>query len=176
MFFQRTAARVLFVSIGATAILAGCAATPMAPTVQVSPGRGKSMDQFAVDNSFCRQYASDQVQGSVNSANSQAVAAMLMRDEDDSSPPVLGVSMQNNIQAEYDGAFGRCMFANHNIVPGYAMPRIRTARPAVHRATPAAANASASAPGASTWVQPTTSTSSASSSSGASGWVAPKTQ
>lgn len=178
MLFRRTAARLLFVSMGAAALLAGCATAPMAPTVQVTPGRGKSADQFQVDDSFCRQYAGDQVKGLVNSANSQAVAALLTREDDDPNPPVLGVSQQNNIQAEYDGAYGRCMYANHNNVPGYAPVRVRTAHP-VHRATPAVEKASASAPAPSTWVAPTTTSTSSSgsgsssSSSGSSGWVAP---
>jgi hypothetical protein len=158
-----------FVTVGVW--LAGCAATPMAPTLQVTPGRGKSPEQFTVDDNYCRQYAGDQVKGLVNSANSVAVAAMLSRDQDDDSPAVLGANQQGNIQGEYDQAYGRCMFANHNIVPGYGPPRPRIVR---HRApTPDASKASASAPSAANWVAPKSGTSSGSGSD-ASGWVAPK--
>jgi hypothetical protein len=168
MLIRQTLAGCLFVSVGATILLTGCASTPLSPTVQVTPGRGKTVEQFAAETTYCKQYAGDHVQGSVSNANGQALAAMLTRDQDDDSPPVLAASQQGNIQAEYDNAFGWCMFSEHNIVPGYGARRTRTVR-AVHHTAPAADKATAAVPASTTWVAPTT----AASSTGSSGWVAP---
>jgi hypothetical protein len=105
---------------------------------------------------------------------------MLTRDEDDDSPPVLGANQQGGIQAEYDRAYGWCMYSEHNVVPGYGARPVRTARPR-KPATPTADKVSAPA-SASTWVAPTTASSGAaaggsgSSGSGgaaATGWVQP---
>ena len=43
-------------------LLAACAETPMGPTVQVLPGRGKSFDAFRIDDANCRGFAQNQLQ------------------------------------------------------------------------------------------------------------------
>ena len=44
-------------------IVAGCTTLPSGPSVMVLPGTGKTFDQFRVDDSVCRQYASTQTGG-----------------------------------------------------------------------------------------------------------------
>ncbi len=56
-------------------LLAGCAQTPMGPTVQVMPGPGKSFDQFQYDQSSCKGFAEQAVAGQAQNANNQAVGA-----------------------------------------------------------------------------------------------------
>lgn len=46
-------------------LLAGCVTYPTGPSVMVLPGTGKGFDQFRYDDSFCRQYAYEQVGGKV---------------------------------------------------------------------------------------------------------------
>jgi len=61
--------------IGVLATLAGCAAPPMGPMVQVLPGPGKTFDAFQYDQANCKAYASDQVRGQAEVANQRAVGA-----------------------------------------------------------------------------------------------------
>jgi hypothetical protein len=49
MIVRRSAAGHLVTLACVAAMLAGCAATPMGPTVQVMPGPGKSFDAFQAD-------------------------------------------------------------------------------------------------------------------------------
>ena len=44
-------------------LLAACASIPSGPSVMVLPGSGKTFDQFREDDSYCKQYASEQVRG-----------------------------------------------------------------------------------------------------------------
>jgi uncharacterized protein YcfJ len=60
-------------SLAALAVLAGCATEPMGPTVQVLPAANKPFEAFQDDQSVCKQYASQQVAGQVDKANSQGV-------------------------------------------------------------------------------------------------------
>ncbi|MBA4141995.1 MAG: hypothetical protein H0X43_03100 [Nitrosospira sp.] len=43
--------------------LASCATIPSGPGVMALPGSGKTFDEFRDDDSYCRQYASEQVRG-----------------------------------------------------------------------------------------------------------------
>jgi hypothetical protein len=43
--------------------LASCATIPNGPSVMALPGTGKNFDQFREDDAFCRQYATEQVEG-----------------------------------------------------------------------------------------------------------------
>ena len=43
--------------------VAGCVSMPSGPSVLVLPGSGKNFDQFRGDDSYCKQYASEQVGG-----------------------------------------------------------------------------------------------------------------
>lgn len=44
-------------------LLGACASIPSGPSVMVLPGSGKTFDQFRGDDSYCRQYASEQAGG-----------------------------------------------------------------------------------------------------------------
>jgi len=46
-----------------TLALAGCAVAPTGPGVMTLPGTGKSFDEFRADDSVCRQFANEQVNG-----------------------------------------------------------------------------------------------------------------
>jgi len=131
-------------------MLAGCAQTPMGPTVQVMPGPGKSFDAFQADQANCKGYAASQVQGQADAANQQAVGAGVLT-------TVLGAGLgaaiggaagnagagaaiggasgaglgaaygangssyaQMSIQQQYDNAFSQCMYAKGEQVPGFA--------------------------------------------------------
>ena len=137
-------------SCAAVALLVGCAATPMGPTVQVMPGPGKSFDAFQGDNASCKVFAADQVRGQADAANQRAIGAAALT-------TVLGVGLgaatgaafgnagagaaigaasgatggaaygagnsgneQYGIQVQYDNAFSQCMYAKGEQVPGYA--------------------------------------------------------
>ena len=44
-------------------LLSACASIPSGPSVMVLPGSGKTFDQFRGDDSYCKQYAGEQVGG-----------------------------------------------------------------------------------------------------------------
>lgn len=56
------------------ALLGGCASVPSGPSVMVLPGTGKSFEQFQADDSICRQWASQQVGTTVQSAATESTA------------------------------------------------------------------------------------------------------
>jgi hypothetical protein len=123
-------------------MLAGCAQTPMGPTVQVMPGPGKSLDAFQADQFGCRQFAENAVAGQAQNANNRAVGAAALT-------TVLGAGLgaaigggrgagigaasgalggtaigagassnaQMSIQDQYNNAFAQCMFTRGNMVP-----------------------------------------------------------
>jgi hypothetical protein len=150
MIVRRAAAGQLIISACVAAALAGCAATPMGPTVQVMPGPGKSFDAFQYDNASCKSFAAGQVQGQADAANQQAVGTGVLT-------TVIGAGLgaavgagfgnagagaavgaasgaglgsaygasgssyaQLSIQQQYDNAFAQCMYAKGEQVPGYA--------------------------------------------------------
>ncbi|MDD3370635.1 MAG: hypothetical protein PHE27_02295, partial [Alphaproteobacteria bacterium] len=45
----------------------------MGPTVRALPGKGKTFDQFASDNMYCKAYAQDQIRGQAERANETGV-------------------------------------------------------------------------------------------------------
>jgi hypothetical protein len=139
-----------FLAVGVIMTLAGCASTPMGPTVPVMPGPGKSIESFQSDNAACKAYASEEVKGQADAANQRAVGTALLT-------TVLGVGLgaatggiagnagagaavgaatgagvggaigganssndQFNIQQQYNNAFSQCMYAKHDQVPGFA--------------------------------------------------------
>ena len=136
-------------SAGILGLLAGCAATPLGPTVQVMPGPGKSFKSFEVDQSSCKTYAAGQVQGQADAANQRAAGTAVVG-------TLLGAGLgaaiggatghagqgaaigaatgagtgtafgannssydQLSIQAQYDNAYSQCMFAKGDQVPGF---------------------------------------------------------
>ena len=150
MTVRRAAAGHLAMSACIAATLAGCAATPMGPTVQVMPGPGKSFDTFQSDQASCKGYAAGQVQGQAEAANQQAVGAGVLTTAIGAglgaavggaygnagagaavgaapgagTGAVIGATGSSNaqmsIQQQYDNAFSQCMYAKGEQVPGYA--------------------------------------------------------
>ena len=134
----------------AVALLAGCAATPMGPTVNVMPGPGKSFEIFQVDQANCKSFAESQVAGQAQAVNNQAVGgaalgtllgaglgagigaatgnagagAAIGAATGLGAGTVYGSSNTGNaqysIQVQYDNAFSQCMYAKGEQVPGYA--------------------------------------------------------
>ncbi len=136
-----TTALSLFASV---LLLAACAETPMGPTVQVLPGRGKSFDAFRIDDANCRGFAQNQVAGQAQNANNRAVGAAALGTVlgaglgaaigggqgaaiGAGSGALLGTGVganssanqQFSIQQQYDNAYAQCMFAAGNLVPGF---------------------------------------------------------
>ena len=127
--------------------LAGCAATPMGPMVQVMPGPGKPFAEFQADDASCRNFAAGQVAGQAQAVNQNAVGGAVLG-------TVLGAGLgaaigggrgaaigaasgaglgtayganatayqQGGIQMQYDGAYAQCMYSRGDQVPGYAPP------------------------------------------------------
>jgi hypothetical protein len=154
MFVFRVAARRLACSVATAALLAGCAATPMGPTVQVMPGPGKTFDAFQADNTTCKGFAAQQVQGQADASNQRAVGTALLATALGAGVGAAGGALggnagagaavggavgagagtaigasnnsgdQQNIQAQYDNAFSQCMYAKGEQVPGYAPPSV----------------------------------------------------
>ncbi len=134
-------------------LLAGCAQTPMGPTVQVMPGSGKPFEAFQADQFACKQYSEQSVAGQAENANTRGVGAAALT-------TVLGAGLgaaigggrgagigaasgalggagigaasssnaQMTIQQQYDNAYSQCMYAKGNMVPGY-MPMMQQAPP-----------------------------------------------
>src|SRR5580698_3808639 len=72
--FRQTVCKVSAIGL----LLAGCAQTPMGPTVNVMPGPGKPFDVFAADQQTCKGYAQSAVQGQADSANNQAAGTAVV--------------------------------------------------------------------------------------------------
>jgi hypothetical protein len=130
-------------------LLAGCAETPLGPTVQVMPGPGKSFEQFRIDQASCKAYAADQVRGQAEHANQRAVGAAALTTALGVGVGALAGSVTGNmgagaaiggaagmgvgagvgagnsgnaqygIQQQYDNAFAQCMYAKGEQVAGY---------------------------------------------------------
>jgi hypothetical protein len=135
---------------GALALLAGCAQTPMGPTVQVMPGPGKSFDSFRIDQMDCRGYAEQMVAGQAQNANNRAVGGAVLTTAlgaalgagigaaagNAGAGAAIGAGAgaaggglyganastneQYGIQQQYDNAFAQCMYSKGNQVPGWA--------------------------------------------------------
>jgi uncharacterized protein YcfJ len=150
MIVRRATAGQFIISVCVATALAGCAATPMGPTVQVMPGPGKSFDTFRSDQSDCKNYAASQVQGQADAANQRAVGAAALTTllgaglgaavggaaGDAGAGAAIGAAAgagtgtaigangssydQMNIQQQYDNSFSQCMYSKGEQVPGYA--------------------------------------------------------
>jgi outer membrane lipoprotein SlyB len=126
----------------AALLLAGCASTPMGPTVRAMPPQGKSFDQFAMEQATCKQYAADQVRGQAERANTtgilEGVAGTALGAGlgaavgggqgaaiGAASGAVVGTAVgastsgheQKSIQRQYDDAYLQCMASKGNNVP-----------------------------------------------------------
>lgn len=131
----------MLIAISTLTLLAGCVTPPMGPMIPVEPGPGKSPQAFDQDDEYCRDYASDKVQGRVNAANDEAVQRGLIGTiigaglgaavgntkgaiVGGTAGAVIGSSSgagysQHGVQREYDMAYARCMASRGNDVPGW---------------------------------------------------------
>jgi len=129
-------------------LLAGCATTPVGPTVRVMPGPYKPFEVFQRDQYECTQYADFQVAGNADAANTRALGATVIgaglglalgaATGDGNAATAgavaggavgatIGAGMSDeanySIQRRYDIAYAQCMYSKGNQVPGYARPR-----------------------------------------------------
>ena len=79
------------VAFWAGVLLTACATVPRGPSVMVLPGSGKSLEQFRIDDTACREWAVQQV-----------------GPHDDSWM----------MQRRYDIAYQQCMYVRGNQIPG----------------------------------------------------------
>jgi len=125
-------------------ILAACTSEPTGPDVAVSPGYGKSYNQFNDDDVVCRHYASDQVSGTVQQGNDSAIKSGVVGTAIGAvaggiigggrgaavgagTGLVVGSAVGanssqnagNRAQRNYDGYYQQCMYARGNNVPGW---------------------------------------------------------
>ena len=158
------AARPIVIAAGLASLLAGCATTPMGPTVQAMPGPGKTFDAFQADNNGCKAFASDQVRGQADVSNQRtagtvalgtvlgaglgaavggaygnagagaAIGAASGATTGTAYGAGSGANDQAMIQQQYDNAYSQCMYARGEQVPGYAP--VATAMPMPAAATP----------------------------------------
>jgi putative peptidoglycan binding protein len=135
-------------------LLAGCAQTPLGPTVQVMPGPGKSFDAFQYDQMACKQFAEQSVAGQAQDANNRAVGAAALTTvlgaglgaavgggrgaaigaaSGAVGGTAIGAGMSSNqqygIQQQYDNAFAQCMYAKGEMVPGYGPMMVQSPSP-----------------------------------------------
>ena len=121
MIIRTTAVRQIVVFSALAAMLAGCAGAPLGPTVQASPGRGKSMENFTTDQAGCKTFATSQIQGSVSASNTRAVLTSLNSNDDNAVATAAAGSANDQvlIQQQYDAAYGQCMVSKGEVVPGF---------------------------------------------------------
>lgn len=123
--------------------LVACASAPTGPSVAVMPGDGKTFEQFNADDAVCRQYASNQNSGAVESANNKAIgtaalgtligaaAGAAIGNSHQGAGAGAGVGLlagsavgageaqhgTNSAQRSYDISYSQCMYAKGNSVP-----------------------------------------------------------
>ena len=139
--------KVTAAGIATLIALAGCASPPPGPTVGVMPAPNKPFNEFANDQAICKQWASSEVAGQAQAANSQALGGAAVTTllgaglgaaigAASGSPGIgaaigaasgatVGGAMAANgsayanmpIQQRYDVAYSQCMYARGNQVP-----------------------------------------------------------
>ncbi|HEY1261477.1 MAG TPA: YMGG-like glycine zipper-containing protein [Stellaceae bacterium] len=134
-------------SLALLAALAACVAPPMAPTIPVAPGPGRTGAAFAADQAACQQYAYSQTAPQAAAANNQAVGSTLLS-------TALGAGLgaaigggrgaaigaasgaafgsvanasgagwaQLSLQQQYDALYASCMAGHGDQVPNFAPP------------------------------------------------------
>src|SRR5579863_6916994 len=133
--------------LSVAALLAGCATPPMGPSVAVMPAPNKPFEVFAQDQSICKQYASQQVAGGADQANSRGFGTALLTTVlgaglgaavgggrgaaiGAASGAVVGTAVgantsqgaQYTLQQRYDMAYAQCMATKGDRVPGARHP------------------------------------------------------
>lgn len=133
--------RLLGSSLG-TLLLAGCAQTPMGPTIPVMPGPNTSFSQFQNDQAVCRNFADQAVRDQAQGANLRGLGTAALTTALGAGLGAAigggqgagigaaagalggtGLTARNtsnantSIQAQYNNAFASCMFSLGNSVP-----------------------------------------------------------
>jgi len=134
----------------ALALLAGCAQMPSGPNIRVMPAPYKPFELFTADDAVCRDWAAnrvdpdavqaaDQTAGSVVAGTAAGAAAGgLIGGTSRSAATGAGVGLiagtiagaqaaewnSWSLQRRYDWAYGQCMYAKGNQVPGFAPIRV----------------------------------------------------
>lgn len=129
------------------AVLAGCVTPPMGPTIPSNPGPNKTFAAYQQDEVFCEDYASHRVAGQADAANDRAFGSALLGTAlgaglgaavgggrgagiGAASGAVVGTAVGANqsqhaqwsLQQRYNIAYGECMTAHGNQVPGGYYP------------------------------------------------------
>lgn len=135
----------LLCAASGASLLAGCAAPPLGPLVQVIPAPGKPYGQFVAEDNQCRASASNAVAGQAQIANNRAIGGAVLstalgaglgaivgggRGAAVGSVAGAGIGTglgagsssgaQGGIQAQYDTVYAQCMYASGNQLPGLA--------------------------------------------------------
>ena len=125
-------------------LLNACASEPMGPTLAVMPAPGKPFDVFQGDQTLCKQFAASEVQGGAQQANNKQVGTAVLGTLlgaglgaaigggrgaaiGAGAGAVGGTAIgsapvgreQYSLQQRYDLAYGQCMYARGNQVPGF---------------------------------------------------------
>jgi hypothetical protein len=133
---------IVIVGLAGTFGVAGCAQSPMGPTVQVMPGPNKPLGAFSSDQATCRRFAEQAVADQAQGANLRGLGGAALTTAlgtglgaavgggrgaaiGAGSGAVAGGGLaaantsrtQTSIQAQYDNAFAQCMFSLGNAVP-----------------------------------------------------------
>lgn len=136
--------KVLLSVLLAAAVLGGCASVPTAPNVMALPGTGRTFDEFRADDTYCRDYAYQQIGGKSreqvattaavqNAAVGTAIGAVAGAAIGGRSGAGAGAGMGlivgsasgaeasgravHGSQRHYDNAYVQCMYARGHRVP-----------------------------------------------------------
>ena len=121
--------------------LAGCAFTPMGPTVHVLPQAGKPFEVFASESTYCKQYAESQVHDQADAANQRGLVEGIAGTAlgaglgaalgggrgaavGAASGAIAGTAVggstsmheQRGIQQQYNDSYAQCMVAKGNTI------------------------------------------------------------
>lgn len=143
--FRRSAALAV-----ALLTLAGCATTPMGPTVNVMPGANEPYAVFQQDQAYCQSVAQQQVGNQAQAANNKAIGtaavgtvlgaafgaaigggrgAAIGAAAGAGTGTAYGADGSNNaqygIQQQYNNVYSQCMYTKGAQVPGYVAPQSR---------------------------------------------------
>jgi uncharacterized protein YcfJ len=128
-------------------VLSACAMQPLGPTVTVLPAPGKPFPAFAEDDTACKSFASTQVAGGPEQANSAVIGSAVVGTLlgaglgaaigrggpgaaiGAASGALIGTGVgasgnawsQMSLQQRYNIAYMQCMYAKGNQIPGYSV-------------------------------------------------------
>ena len=156
---QMIKTKTAVLALASVLLLNGCVQPPLGPTVQVLPAQGKPFEQFQQDQGVCTQYASSQVAGQSERANTNALGGAVLGTVlgaglgaavgggrgaaiGAGSGAVVGTGFgvgssgraQGGIQYQYDNAYVQCMVSKGNLLP---QPRPVVVQPAPYLVQPA---------------------------------------